>query len=161
MGAERACEAKGLRWSMTQKATSTAQVSRAAPIIREHKIPTRDSKPYIAIEGPDGNLWFCESGASKIGCFDTLSCTFREFDLPSAESTPIGIDVGADGNLWFTEMTGNRIGRLSPNGSIAEFALSTARAGPNGIALGPDGNIWFSAADIDRLGCVTPDGRIT
>ena len=23
------------------------------PTIREHKIPTRDSKPYIAVEGPD------------------------------------------------------------------------------------------------------------
>ena len=87
--------------------------SRSKPIIREHTISTPDSKPYIAVEGPDGNLWFCESGASKIGCFDTFSCTFREFDLPSADSTPIGIDVGADGNLWFTEKTGNRIGRLS------------------------------------------------
>ena len=135
--------------------------SRSKPIIREHTIPTPDSKPYIAVEGPDGNLWFCESGASKIGCFDTFSCTFREFDLPSADSTPIGIDVGADGNLWFTEKTGNRIGRLSRSGVITEFALPTAAAGPDGIALGPDGNIWFSAADIDRLGCVTPDGRIT
>jgi virginiamycin B lyase len=88
--------------------------SRPKPIIREHRIPTRDSKPYIAVEGPDGNLWFCESGTSKIGCLDTRSGMFVEFDLPSAESTPIGIDVGADGNLWFTEKTGNRIGWLSP-----------------------------------------------
>ena len=42
----------------------------AKPVIREHRIPTPDSKPYIAVEGPDGNLWFCENGASKIGCFD-------------------------------------------------------------------------------------------
>ena len=42
---------------------STARTS-AKPVIREHRIPTPDSKPYIAVEGPDGNLWFCESGAS-------------------------------------------------------------------------------------------------
>jgi len=50
--------------------------SRPKPIIREHTIPTRDSKPYIAVEGPDGNLWFCESGASKVGCLNTHSGTF-------------------------------------------------------------------------------------
>lgn len=72
---------------------------RAKPVIREHRIPTRDSKPYIAVEGPDGNLWFCESGASKIGCFDPHTESFREFALPVADSTPIGIATGADHNL--------------------------------------------------------------
>ncbi len=62
-----------------------ARASRAKPVIREHKIPTPGSKPYIAVEGPDGNLWFCENGASKIGCFDPRAGTFREFALPFAE----------------------------------------------------------------------------
>ena len=39
-------------------AKSFASHARAKPVIREHKIPTPDSKPYIAVEGPDGNLWF-------------------------------------------------------------------------------------------------------
>ena len=43
--------------------------------IREHKIPSAASAPYICVEGPDGNLWFCESGADKIGCFDTRTAT--------------------------------------------------------------------------------------
>jgi len=34
-----------------------------AVTIREHKIPSANSKPYIAVEGPDGALWFCENGA--------------------------------------------------------------------------------------------------
>ena len=135
--------------------------SRARPVIREHKIPTPDSKPYIAVEGPDGNLWFCESGASKIGCFDTHTGTFREFALPSADTMPVGIAVGADGNLWFTEKAGNRVGRISRSGAIAEFAVPTANAGPDGIVLGPDGNIWFSEGEADRIARVTPDGRIT
>ena len=90
-----------------------AETARAKPIIREHKIPTPDSKPYIAVEGPDGNLWFCENGASKIGCFDPRAGAFREFALPAAGSMPVGIAVGGDGNLWFTEKEGNRIGRIT------------------------------------------------
>ncbi len=131
------------------------------PLIREHQIPTNDSKPYIAVEGPDQNLWFCESGASKIGCLEPNSGTFQEFALPSKESTPIGIDVGGDGNIWFTEKTGNRVGRLDRNGTITEFPLRTAKSGPDGIARGPDGNVWFSASDIDRVCRVTPNGNIT
>ena len=69
----------------------------APPTIREHRIPTAGSKPYIAVEGRDGCLWFCESGASKIGRLDPNAYTFKEFDLPTANATPIGIVVGPDG----------------------------------------------------------------
>ena len=75
----------------------------APPTIREHRIPTAGSKPYIAVEGRDRCLWFCESGASKIGRLDPKTYTFKEFDLPTANATPIGIVVGPDGNLWFAE----------------------------------------------------------
>jgi streptogramin lyase len=71
----------------------------APPTIREHRIPTAGSKPYIAVEGRDHCLWFCESGASKIGRLDPKSYTFKEFDLPTANATPIGIVVGPEGNL--------------------------------------------------------------
>ena len=37
-------------------APPSAGEPRGQPIIREHKIPTVGSKPYIAVEGPDGNL---------------------------------------------------------------------------------------------------------
>ena len=35
--------------------------------IVEHRIPTPDSRPYILAEGPDGHVWFCESGPGQIG----------------------------------------------------------------------------------------------
>src|ERR1700677_4762394 len=93
-------------------AQSSAARSPAKAVMREHRSPTRDSKPYIAVEGPDGNLWFCESGASKIGCLEPHARTFREFALPAVCSVPVGIAVGGDGNLWFTQKEGNRIGRI-------------------------------------------------
>ena len=36
-------------------------------VIREHRIPTAKARPYIVTLGPDGNVWFCESGADRIG----------------------------------------------------------------------------------------------
>ena len=83
------------------------------PVIREHKIPTPDSGPYIVVEGPDGNLWFCESRAAKIGCFNPDTGAFREFPLSDRDSMPVGIALGADGNLWFTEKQAGRVGRIT------------------------------------------------
>src|SRR4051812_15767810 len=100
------------------------------PIIREHRIPTAGSKPYIAVEGRDRCLWFCESGASKIGRLDPNSYAFKEFALPTPDATPIGIVEGAEGALWFAEKTGNKIGRISKDGAITEFPLPTPAAGP-------------------------------
>src|SRR5262245_25424383 len=95
----------------------------APPSISEHRIPAKDSKPYIAVEGPDRCLWFCESGASKIGRLDPKTYAFTEFDLPTPEATPIGITVGGDGALWFAEKSGNKIGRITLQGKITEFPL--------------------------------------
>src|SRR4051812_10459936 len=88
--------------SIAHEATSRRRTV-APPTIREHRIPTAGSKPYIAVEGRDHCLWFCESGASKIGRLDPKTYTFKEFDLPTANATPIGIVVGPEGNLWFAE----------------------------------------------------------
>src|SRR5258708_23549279 len=97
-------------------------------IIREHRIPSANSAPYICVEGPDGNLWFCESGAAKIGCFNPRNAVFKEFPLPTSGATPIGIGLGSDNNLWFAQKKANKIGRISTGGALAEFDVPTANA---------------------------------
>ena len=72
--------------------------------IREHKIPSADSKPYIAVEGPDRCLWFCESGAAKIGRLDPDRGAFTEFALANKAATPIGITTGSDGDRKSTRL---------------------------------------------------------
>jgi len=67
--------------------------------IREHRIPSAGSAPYICVEGPDRCLWFCESGTGKIGRLDPNTGAFSEFALSDPKASPIGITVGADGNL--------------------------------------------------------------
>src|SRR5215510_8200178 len=93
--------------------------------IREHRIPSAGSGPYICVEGPDRCLWFCESGTGKIGRLDPANGSFTEFALSDPKATPIGITVGADGNLWFAQKSANKIGRITPSGVIAEFPVPT------------------------------------
>jgi streptogramin lyase len=128
--------------------------------------------------GPDGNLWFTEDEAGKIGRM-TPSGALTEFALPFSSCQPNQIVTGPDGNLWFTEDAatpiGNgqdedHIGRITPDGTITKFGLPTVFSGPLGIATGLDGNVWFteSAATLvspgqfrNFIGRITPDGTIT
>ena len=59
-----------------------------------HRIPTADSRPYLVALGPDGNLWLCENGASRIGRLNPHDGTFAEFATPTAQSRPVGIAAG-------------------------------------------------------------------
>jgi virginiamycin B lyase len=85
--------------SVNVERPTLAQYTARKVRILEHRIPSVGSAPYICVEGPDRNLWFCESGSAKIGRFDPRSAAFIEFSLPTADATPIGITLGADGNL--------------------------------------------------------------
>lgn len=89
------------RWSSTEPAGK----------ITEFALPILKSIPLKITAGPDGNLWFAESGADKIGRI-TPNGTITEFALSTSSSSPAGITAGPDGNLWFTETSG-KIGRIT------------------------------------------------
>jgi virginiamycin B lyase len=65
------------------------------------------------VAGSDGNLWFTESNAKKIGRI-TPTGQVAEFSIPWMKSDPTDIAPLDGGTLWFTERQGNRIGRLTP-----------------------------------------------
>ena len=62
--------------------------------------------------GPDGDIWFTEFSANKIGKI-TTGGTFAEYAIPTANSQPGDIAAGPDGNLWFTEYAANKIGKIT------------------------------------------------
>jgi streptogramin lyase len=127
-------------------------------------IPTVNGDPYGVAAGPDGNLWFTETGGepggNKIGRI-TPSGVITEFSIPTIGCSPIGLTAGPDGNLWFTEVTGNKIGRITPAGVITEFSIPTINSRPWDIAAGPDGNLWFAESSGNKIGRITPAGVIT
>jgi uncharacterized protein (TIGR03437 family) len=137
----------------------------AQTVITEFPLPTVAAEPAMIARGPDGNLWFTESKANKIGVI-TPQGLFQEFAIPTPGSTPSAITAGPDGNLWFIEFSSHKIGKITPTGIITEFALpDTPIAGlglqPNGIVTGPDGNLWFTESAFGKIGRITPAGAVT
>ena len=134
----------------------------APPPIREHRIPTAGSKPYIAVEGRDRCLWFCESGASKIGRLDPSTYTLQRV-------RPADRERHADRHRRRPRRRPLVRGKEPPARSAAsrrrvevtEFPLPTPNAGPDAMQLGPDGNIWFSETEVSQIGRITPDGKVT
>jgi len=119
--------------------------------------PTVVSHPFGIAAGPDGNLWFTENGANKIGEINPVTDAISEFPIPTASSGLNGISVGPDGNLWFTEQALGRIGEINPvTDAISEFPTPTAGSAPWGIAAGADGNLWFTESFASQIGEINP-----
>jgi uncharacterized repeat protein (TIGR01451 family) len=109
--------------------------------------------------GPDGNVWFTEQGASKVGSITPDLGTIRDTQTPTAGASPEGIVTGPDGALWFTENTADQIGRVTTAGIVTnEFQLPSGL--PSDITDGPDGNLWFTAYSPPLEGGGTPSSAI-
>jgi streptogramin lyase len=116
--------------------------------ITEFPVPTPGAMPWSIAAGPDGNLWFTERDANKVGMINPSTHAVSEFPVPTANSWPIGITVGPDGNVWFTEAATGNIGVINPTThSISEFPTHSASIWP--ITSGPDGNLWLGPAEIN------------
>lgn len=124
------------------------------PAVAEFALTASGAGPFSIISGPDGNLWFTEVNANKIGHLNVgdPSHPITEFTV---SGSPGGIVVGSDGALWFTEIGGNKIARMDiSTHAIQEFAIPTSGAFAHELTSGPDGNIWFAEAGTDKIGVV-------
>ena len=132
--------------------------------ITEFTIPSpKDVAPFGITTGPDGNLWFTDTGDNAIGMINPTTDAITEFALPTADAQPYAIVAGPDGNLRFTELYANNIGMINPTThAITEFALPSVKGAPNksayprGITVGPDGNLWFAEELGNKIGEINP-----
>jgi len=115
--------------------------------------------PARITAGPDGNVWFTESGTSKIGRV-TPGGVVTEFATATSGAGPTGITTGPDGNVWFTEPTVNRVGSITPSGAASDIALASGAA-PARIVSGPDGNLWVTEPGVHAIARVTTGGAVT
>ncbi len=131
--------------------------------ITEYPLPDPMSLPSAITAGPDGALWFIESGNGKVGRI-TTSGSITEFVEPASVQTygAWGITPGPDGALWLTEYYGgNGIVRLTTAGVFTVYQISTTvNSGSYGIVAGPDGAMWFADSSF-KIGRITTSGTIT
>jgi streptogramin lyase len=146
--------------------TAATGPAAAARTITYFTTPTLDSRPFGITVGPDGNLWFTESNANRIGRI-TPDGVITEFRLGTGDKQPYGIVAGADGNLWFTERKNNRIGVMDTGGHLLhEYVAPGTDPLPSGITVAPNGDVWFTETGMgetitDDVGRVRPNGIVT
>ena len=125
---------------------------------------TPGSHPTAIAAGPDGNLWFTEQTANRIGKISPGGQVTEYTAGISPNSAPSWIAAGPDGNLWFTEFNTGRVAKITPGGLVTEFPASVDAAEPGGawgITAGPDGNLWYTEAGVGRVAKITPSGVVT
>jgi streptogramin lyase len=114
--------------------------------------------------GPDGNLWFTDPAAGKVGRI-TPAGQVTEFTPPPGLAGA-AITAGHDGNLWFAAGSFSlAITRITPAGQFATFNLGENLGSVGGLTAGPDGNVWFTENvypfTVEKVGFITPAGQIT
>ena len=145
-----------------------ATLASAATAGRFHsfKTPTANSQPRHITLGADGNMWFTEGNAGRIGVIDARG-KIMEFLLPDPFSSPDDIVAGPDGALWFTMPNGfpDAIGRVTTDGQFTTFGTCSpeecSSIVPQGITSGPDGNLWFTELTRNAIVKLTPSGVFT
>ena len=135
----------------------------------EFPIPTTEGNPMGGsgvgpgeiTAGPDGAMWFTETGADKIGRV-TPDGTVTEYDLPGRSryhGFPADITAGPAGTVWFSEILGSQLVRIdTKSGAMTEFPVTgTPEESPGSLVFRPDGTFWFTGMS-DYVGRMTTGG---
>ena len=137
-------------------------------VILEYHTPTPDSSPADLAFDAQGNLWFTELNANRIGKLDPSQAKsltpegITEYELPRPNSKPHYLTIAKNGMIWFTEGA-NRIGRLNPeDGTFKEYDIPSPHSEPHEIVEAADGSIWFLEFQTNKVGRLDPKtGKIT
>lgn len=119
------------------------------------------SGPFGITTGPDGNLWFAERGANKIGMMIPAG-RLTEYPL-SDIGTPSMITAGPNASLWFTGVRtagSSVVGAITTAGAVTSYPASCGGS-IGGIAAGPDGNLWYAMGEVPQACRMTPSGAVT
>jgi virginiamycin B lyase len=80
--------------------------------IVEFPVPTANASLRGIAVGADGDLWFTENFANKIGRMAPDGTVVGEYDIPTPESGARCITAMSDGRLFFTQYDAGLIGEI-------------------------------------------------
>lgn len=129
------------------------------PTLSEYAVAA-SSTPVNGCLGPDGNMWVCLRGTSKIARI-TPTGTVDEFACPAGATNPTDICV-VGANLWYTCDSGgtSKVVKISTfSGTPTQTAYSITAA--YGCCSGPDGNLWVTDAGLNVRKVNPADGTTT
>ena len=118
--------------------------------------------------GPDGRLYFTDSGSEYDDRFDVrapgrlYAIDGRgggEMLIERPEVYPNGIAFDAQGRLYWTESMGHRVCRLDDGQATVFCQLSDGHV-PDGMAFAADGRLFVCTTISDGVTVVSPDGQV-
>jgi virginiamycin B lyase len=120
----------------------------------KYQQPTPGSWPRRMKIDAQGNVWFCEYEAGKIGRFDPKTETFKEYTLPGGRPTPNALVIDKNtGHLWFSSMEMDTISELDPaTGKITLYPFLFPENGMRDFFQDADGRIWWGSQANNRVG---------
>jgi gluconolactonase len=117
--------------------------------------------------GPDGRLWFTDSGSEEDDRFDIRSpgrlfAVDRDggeqiLELPAVY--PNGIAFDAEGRLYWTESMAHRVCRLE-DGAATVFCQLSDDYVPDGMAFAADGRAFVCTTISEGVTVVSADGEV-
>jgi virginiamycin B lyase len=113
--------------------------------ITEYSLPNPGSQPGGIISAANGQMWFTELGAARIGKI-TNAGVITEYPIPAPAQF---INKASDGNMYFSMPTRHSLGEITTAGVyVTEFPTGLSPSLPWGLAGGKDHiDIWY----VDRL----------
>jgi gluconolactonase len=118
--------------------------------------------------GPDGRLWFTESGSEQDFRFDVRS-PGRLFAVGSSGAGemllelpgvyPNGIAFDAQQRLYWTESGAHRVQRLEDGKPVTFCQLPDSHV-PDGMAFAADGRLFVANTTFQGITVVSPDGTM-
>jgi gluconolactonase len=118
--------------------------------------------------GPDGRLWFTDSGSEEDYRFDVRSpgrlfavggTDDGELVLELPDVYPNGIAFDAQGRLYWTESMAHRIRRLEDGEAVTFCQLSDDYV-PDGMAFAHDGRAFVATTISEGVSVISPDGDL-
>ena len=119
--------------------------------------------------GPDGRLYFTESGSEQDFRFDArapgrLFAVSPDgtgemlFERPDAYPNGIAFDAG--GRLYWTESTLHRVVRVGDDGQPETFCQLSGSHVPDGMAFAADGRLFVATTISGGVTVISPDGVV-
>jgi virginiamycin B lyase len=155
---------RALSVAVLASAATAASAGAVAGTITHYPIPV-ETTPYGITTGPDGKIWFVDSGNHVGGTFVGRMATsgaISSSDVVQLPSSALGLaaTLGPDGNMWVAQDA--QIDKVpvgvSLTSEITSYALGSGTGGYGSIVPGPDGRLWFGWNT--QVGAITTGGEI-
>jgi len=98
-------------WFTEQKAKQIGRISPSGNITAEYPLTGAMTPDYV-LQGIDGNFYFTDTVANKMGQFLFRSHKTRFYKIPTANSGPTAMVLGPDEEIYLLETFGNKIAQF-------------------------------------------------